>query len=593
MKIPTPGFLFAAFGQVARRFPGALLCAILGSIACFALIDSSSPRDEQGFFTRNWMICQLGLPFLSALVAYSESKGWEEKRSWILQFSGVLALLAYWFWLDPNADDFERVGLPRYLVLVLVAHLMVAVAPYLNARPVRDFWEYNRQIFANITVGLAFTLILYTGLALAILAVDNLFGINLEEKLYAKLYVLLVGIFNTLYFLFHFPRKFTFESESGAYSWVFRNLCKYILIPISLLYFIILYAYGAKIGLEWSLPKGWVSSLVIGFSVAGIFTYLLNFYLSEEDNSPLVRGFKRWFWWVLLPLTGMLFIAIGKRIGDYGVTEQRFLVAELGVWLAVTCLYFLFSKNDNLKFIPISLALFALAWAFGPLNAFSVSERSQRGILTNILSQNGCLESGILKPCKPTLTDPEFEQVQSTIQFLERRNALADLLPQPLDSTLLEYNGLMTWLGLEQGAKNAHKSLYINASDLTNSLNIKGFDTAYKIDLSPGNMPDRSANSNYFGLSQNGQLLEYWQQKDGKSTLVESYSLNTAIQMWSLKIDHREDATYAQLPIQERSIELAGKRASLRLIVEELEIILDSGAKRLNYCHGWVLVKEK
>ena len=71
MKIPTPDFLFAALGQVARRFPGAVLIAILGSVACFALIDSSGPREEHDFFTRIWMVCQLGLPFLTALVAYS------------------------------------------------------------------------------------------------------------------------------------------------------------------------------------------------------------------------------------------------------------------------------------------------------------------------------------------------------------------------------------------------------------------------------------------------------------------------------------------------------------------------------------------
>ncbi|MFN0034897.1 MAG: DUF4153 domain-containing protein [Saprospiraceae bacterium] len=599
MRLPTPGFLLTAFFQVCRRFPGTMLCTAFGTVACFALIDYNSVGDIEEFFVRNWMVSQLGLPFLTALVAYSESKGWSETRSWLLQVLGIAALVGCWFWLDTKAEHFERLTLPRYFVLFLVAHLAVAVAPYLNARPVRDFWEYNRQLFANIVVGSVFTFILYVGLALAVLAVDNLFNTHIQERVYAKLFVLLAGVFNTAYFLFHFPKKYAREEadSSGAYNWVFRNLCKYILIPIVILYFLILYAYGAKIGAQWSLPKGWVSSLVIGFSVAGIFTYLLNFYLAEEDDSAIVKGFKRWFWWVLLPPTGLLFVAIGKRIGDYGITEERYLVLLLGLWLAAACLYFLFSKNDNIKFIPISLALLAPFVVFGPLSAFSVSERSQKGILTNILERNGRFENGKMKPGTAPLTDPEREQVGSAINYLERRNALSDLMPTPIDSAWLEYGGLLDWLKIETAlSEKVTNRLTIGATSSYEPFEVRGFDMAYKADLRPTSDEERSQGVSSdipFCLSENGTMLEWRQEIEGKSTLIEAYSLAPAIQTWWDKQEKVEEYGNLTLPVSARTLSLPGRRASLRFVVEDAHIEMEGDEKRLTYCNGWVLLKEK
>ncbi len=601
MRIPTPGFLLTAFFQVCRRFPSTILIALLGTAACLGLLETHG-IDNENFFIRNWITCQLGLPLLTALVAYSESKHWREVQRWLLQIGGFVVLVGCWFWLDNKAADFEWRIIPQYIALLLTMHLIVAFAPYLNNRSIRDFWEYNRQLFANFIVGAAFTLILYAGLALAMLAVVKLFDLDLSEKLFGKLFVLLTGLFNPAYFLYHFPQKFGSEAASspeepdpGAYSWVFRNLCKFILIPIVLLYFVILYAYGAKVGLQWALPKGWISSLVIGFSVAGIFTYLLNYYLEKEDDSLLVKGFKRWFWWALLPLTVLLFIAIGKRISDYGVTEERFLVAQLGIWLAATCLYFLFSKNDNIKFIPISLALFALVWAFGPLSAFSVSERSQKGILTEILTQNGRFENGKMKPGTAPLTDPEAAQVSSALNFLEKHNALNSLLPTPIDSAWLEYNGVLTWLKIEStSSQNTNTyTVSLNRLDDEEALDVRGFDLLYPVKTDNSN--DRSPNEmgNFFYFSDDRRRLEWFQTKAGESTLVETYNLIPMIQKWSEKKEADKNYVSFTLPVQERTFNFSTRKGSLKLVIQEAEIEVDGQEKKLSYCNGWVLLKTK
>ena len=595
MKLPSPGFLLNAFFQAARRFPGALLAAGIGVVAVFALIDNY----DKDLCARYWMVAQLGLPLMIGIVAFVESKGWEEKRSWMLQGLGLVALAGYWFVLEPSSSTFEYTVLPKYLVLLLVAHLFVAVAPYLNRRSVADFWEYNRQVFANIVVGAVFTLILNTGLSLAILAVDQLFDLTIDNRIYLKLFALLAGIFNTIYFLYHFPKEYTLSDADGGYNAIFKNLCKYILIPIVGLYFLILYTYGGKILATWNLPKGWVSSLVLGFSVAGIFTYLLNFYLPEHDDSAWVRAFRRWFWWVQLPLTALLFVAIAKRIGDYGVTEPRFLVAHLGVWLAATCLYFLFSKHDNIKFIPISLALFALLFAFGPFNAMRVSERSQEKVLLGLLEKNGRLENGRLKQGTTAVPDSVVFQIQSALEFLDDRGALSrmDWLPMPPDSfPSIQFrsrsSAIAAWAGITTKSDQLYShTLAIESTEMKfqQSAEIKGFQAFYSVNL--GNeLPKTLDDGNRFGISKDGKRIEWHKISAGKSALLESFDLSRQLQKWTAV---NEQSTYESLPPSDLTFDLIGKKATLRIVATHVTIGRQPTGPQLQELTGYLFLKEK
>jgi hypothetical protein len=257
------------------------------------------------------------------------------------------------------------------------------------------------------------------------------------------------------------------------------------------------------------------------------------------------------------------------------------------------CLYFLFSKNDNIKFIPISLALFALVWAFGPLNAFSVSERSQKGIIKEILTQNGRFENGKLKPGTQPLTDPERAQVGSAIQYLSYHNALTELLPSPIDSSWLAYDGLMNWLKLEVIATDATKHLSISSEDKTGPLEIRGFDLAYNVNLNSETEPETQQSGNFFKLSKDGKMLEWHKIKDGKDTLVEMFSLIPMIQKWEGKMSLTEAYTYTSLPLGERLFNYTGRKGVIRCIAEEAEISVEGAEKKVYSYAGWVFLKEK
>ena len=105
-------------------------------------------------------------------------------------------------------------------------------------------------------------------------------------------------------------------------------------MPLLLVYTAILYAYAAKIALAWELPKGTLGAMVVGYLFAGAATLLLG-YPSRETGGPLVRLFWRyWVWLAALPVA-LLFIAVWRRIADYGLTEQRYLMVLIGVWALI------------------------------------------------------------------------------------------------------------------------------------------------------------------------------------------------------------------------------------------------------------------
>ena len=621
MKLPSPGFLLNAIAAVCRRFPVVVLCAALGAAACLLLINHANDP----LFTRLWMVCQLGLPLLLGLAALAESKwsppqpphaggsgaiSYDGKeagsvppqsglRHWLLQGLGVAALAAYFFVLDPGSSAFEWRTIPRFIVLLLTAHLFASLAPYLNRASVADFWEYNKRLLTHAVTGAAFTAVLFLGLSGAVLAVDQLFDLHVEYKIYARLFVLLAGLFGTVYFLFHFPARYHFEDDSDGYHIAFRNLCKYILIPIVGLYFLILYAYGIKILTTWSLPHGWVASLVIGFSVAGIFTYLLNYQLPKFDDSALVRGYGRWFWWAVLPVTVLLFVAIGRRISDYGVTEQRFLVAHAGLWLAVMCLYFLFSKTDNIKFVPLSLGLFALLCAFGPLNAFSVSERSQADILKRLLEQNGHFKNGKIAQDTSTVTTADAQRIESCLRYFEYRDhfeSIRDWLPMPPDNFPDAPGGynktrrILHWAGIrDRGADDLPWSALIRPENTAfAAVDISGYRSYFRLE-SLSETDDRSSKTGrYFALDAEGSALEYCESKPGGYTVLERFEWPQALlKQWRAKAT---DGSYQPAPNDLRIV-VTGKKHAVCIVAEEMALEDRKGKITVSVLTGGVFLK--
>src|SRR3546814_11283061 len=100
-----------------------------------------------------------------------------------------------------------------------------------------------------------------------------------------------------------------------------------------------------------------------------------------------MRQFSKFFFWLMLPLLLLLFVAIWVRTDNYGLTEMRYFIILLAIWLLALCLYFILHKSPSIQLIPISLFILALLSTYGPQSPFNLSKKSQQARLRIYIHQ--------------------------------------------------------------------------------------------------------------------------------------------------------------------------------------------------------------
>lgn len=415
-RFPSFQQLLASSVSAIRRFPLTFLCTILGTGVAVFLIEDPEP-DTTRTLVRMLLTFGLGLPLFIALTLFLEKRQWRGKIALGFQGVGLVLLLAYYFSL-PQGVMYQGAGLIRFLLLGLGLHFLVACLPYIGGSQTRGFWQYNMALFQRLLLSAVFSTALFIGLAIALAAADHLFGLEVAGKRYAQLCVIMVGIFNTWVFLAGIPKDFEALDRAREYPKGLAAFAQYILLPLVALYFVILIAYEAKIVITWNWPKGWVSELVLWFAVVGILSLMLLYPLRKQEEKRWIRTFIDWYFCALIPLVAMLFLAILRRISDYGFTEPRYLVLMMAIGLVIVVIYFLISKARDIRIIPILLCAGSLVAAYGPVSASAVSLGSQQNRLEGLLIKNGMLQKDADKDAAQVPTLEDREQMSSIIDYI-------------------------------------------------------------------------------------------------------------------------------------------------------------------------------
>jgi len=442
MQLPSLQRVAAEAGRVAWRFPLTLLCAAVVCVAgCQTLAHSNTETSQAGWIFPLLSAGLLGLPLTLALTLAAERYRWSVAGRWAA-LAGALALLAGWYALAPALPDL--VWGQRLAVLLLGLHLAVAAAPYLGelrrGADTAGFWRYNKTLFLRLLTAGLYSGVLYVGCALALVAVRELFGWHTDSDWFGYLFVVLAAGFNTWFFLAGIPNDFAALEQDTSYPAGLKVFTQFVLLPLVGLYVGILYAYLIRIFVNWDLPQGWVSVLILALAVAGIFALLLIHPLRHNPENTWIRTFARWFYQALFPLLGLLAVAIGVRIYEYGITEERYFVLLLAAWLVGIASYFLWRKGQGIIWIPVSLAALAFLSVVGPWSAFAVAERSQLGQLRALTTRYHLLQNGHLDGANgrvPDLPRAVHGRLASLFHFFAERDALVALQSQFAGSLVL------------------------------------------------------------------------------------------------------------------------------------------------------------
>jgi hypothetical protein len=370
MRFPSLVTLSDRAREVLLRFPWTIGAGVLAAVTAI-MATTKSAGDE---WARVAMVAALGLPLTVALTLLAEERGWSAARAAALNAAGVILLgLFYLVWAGPE----RKHEVIRYFQLSAGLHLLVAVLPFLGQPETNAFWQYNRRLFLGILRAVVFSAVLYVGLAIALGALDKLFGVDVPGELYARLWLVIAFVVNTGIFLADVPRGLRQLGDDTSYPRVLKVFAQYILTPLVFVYLILLLAYLIKtvVGAEW--PSGWIGWLVTSVAVAGLLGFLLVHPLRSDPGEGWIRTYTRWVFIGLIPAAIMLLVAFWKRVLPYGLTEPRLLGVLLGFWLLAIAVSYTLRQEAGIRRIPVTLAGLLLLTLYGPLSITSISVASQ------------------------------------------------------------------------------------------------------------------------------------------------------------------------------------------------------------------------
>lgn len=423
MKLPSLQRLAEQALAVARRFPLVLVCGLISAVAGSLMI---SAGDSEDVWLRVLYASSLGLPLFTGLELLAQRHGWKGLGKLVALAAGV-AFLVLIYLLRPGWSD--SVALTRYFQLWLGLHLFVAVGPYLGVEEKNGFWQYNMTLFLRFLLAGVFAAVLYFGLSIALLAVENLFGLDVDGDWYGRLWFALAFVFQPWVFLGGVPEDLPALEARTTYPHGLKIFAQYVLAPIVALYLVILTLYLGKILFTQEWPSGWIGWLVSCVAAAGILSLLLLHPVEEKEEDLWVQTYARWFYIALIPSIAMLLMAIWKRIEQYGVTERRYLLVAMSLWLAGIAVFFILRRRGSIKVIPASLGLLTFLTIAGPWGAYAVSERSQVARLEEILDRNDMLADGRVQAAADEVSFEDRREISAVIRYLTETHGVAEIEP--------------------------------------------------------------------------------------------------------------------------------------------------------------------
>lgn len=411
MKLPSLDQLIASATSVLRRFPEVVVCAVVAGCAAVSAVGS----ETIGFSARLAFVSTLGLPLFITLTLVSERRGWAPRLRWVAAALGGALLVFLYYRLRPW--DNEALG-QRWGHLVLTFHLAVSVAPYLGFTASHGFWQYNRVLFFRFLLATLYSGVLFVGLALALVAVDNLLGVQVPDLHYPRLFFLIAFFFHPVHFLAGVPADFEELERSRYYPGALRVLCQFVMLPLVAVYVTILMLYLGRIVVTGTWPSGWTGYLVSCLAVAGIFSLLVAYPERIGGKKAWIDRYALAFWIAIVPASVMALLALWQRIEQYGMTERRYLLGVLAVWLGAMALHRVLTRSRDIKGIPLTLTVIGAVTFVGPWSAYAAAERSQAGRVEEILAAHGGRVGGRVGAEAVEIPYDEWDQVEEAVGYL-------------------------------------------------------------------------------------------------------------------------------------------------------------------------------
>ena len=215
---------------------------------------------------------------------------------------------------------------------------------------------------------------------------DRLSDGELYECLAAICFIFVNGTFILNYYNYSLEETIP-KDEKSDFTFLPSKARKifgnYIFLPLTILYFLILFAYVIKIAITGIWPKE-----IVVYMGTGYFAFaMLCYYFIYPEESSFFDKLKNCILISFFFVGGLMSYAIGVRINQYGLTMRRGIIMLIVICILLYPLLGLLFKNHRL-----SLLMYTIVWVFGvgifgPVNIDQLALSSQLSRLNNLLAE--------------------------------------------------------------------------------------------------------------------------------------------------------------------------------------------------------------
>ncbi|NLP34441.1 MAG: DUF4153 domain-containing protein [Clostridiales bacterium] len=404
------------------RFPLTILLLVL-----IALINGIEINNSFDQYSKLLFTFVLGV-FISLVSQVIYERFFDNSGIRKLLMAGTIIITAGYYFIISSKDIFTTVFTIR-----MGAVWFVLLIAFLWIPTIKSSFSFNESflaLFKAFFLAVFYSSVLFIGVSLIIMAIDLLI-VTVNGDTIPHVANLIFCIFATIYLLSNLP-LFNYDKEGEvaqeqeiqvSVSKFLKNLISYVIIPITAVFTLVLLLYVIMniTGKFWT--DNMLEPMLVSYSITVIIVYLL----ASNIQNNFANIFRNLFPKVLVPIVLFQTIASVLKIGEAGFTHGRYYAILFGVFATIAGILFCFvpvKKNGLIAPILIVLSLLSIV---PPVDAFTVSRKSQIRRLEDTLMRNNMLQDGKLSP-NTSIVETDREIIISSVQYLNIMGYTEDIV---------------------------------------------------------------------------------------------------------------------------------------------------------------------
>ncbi len=361
-----------------KRFPLAVAFAIFATIAFIYVYESGHTFNYK---LSHWL---LHYPIAATMIALAVSLVQESRKntSKIPQIAAgaiwLVISIALTLYLPPKELFFIRLKYieTTYAFIYTTAFLSLFVAPFFKQNDENGFWVFLMRNAKAAVVAIAISVVLLIAIDGLLFGFFNLFDIKVSARPFVYSAIISSCTIFPILFFSGIPSIDDCLQETPALNKFQTSTNKFLFLPVLSLYIVLLYAYIAKIIIQWEMPKGMVSYLVS----ASMLLMLLRVTLTLPERINPKPSFESKLLKILpaacIPLVILMSVGIIRRISDYGISEDRYYITAINIfYYAIIAILLIDKIKCKSRFIAIVFCSMFFILTNGPLSAINVTHR--------------------------------------------------------------------------------------------------------------------------------------------------------------------------------------------------------------------------